>query len=167
MNSKSPDRHFVPLFSQKRIHFLRHPVLKFLQKSPLQREVLNTVAKDTAILVYFGHTRNNYYSTPESNKQNPLGKLLDSSFFFRHKFMTFLKNHLSRAQRDKFHCHFQDDFSGFFVLNYWLREFPWSVIANCFELRCQSKKQMQKCCTVCPCWYCPHIDQILHRVLCS
>ena len=30
-------------------------------------------------------------------------------------------------------------FTALFVLNYWLREFSLSMIANCFELRCQSK----------------------------
>ena len=30
-------------------------------------------------------------------------------------------------------------FTALFVLNYWLREFSLSMIANCFELWCQSK----------------------------
>ena len=34
---------------------------------------------------------------------------------------------------------FRATFAALFVLNYWLREFLLSAIANRFELRCQSK----------------------------
>ena len=35
---------------------------------------------------------------------------------------------------------FQRNFAALFVLNYWLREFPLSAIANLFELKCQQKQ---------------------------
>ena len=50
---------------------------------------------------------NSYSSAPESSKQNPRERILDLHFFFHHKHIASLKNHLSLAKGES--------------LPYWLR----------------------------------------------
>ena len=53
--------------------------------------------------------------------------------------MTFLKNHLSRAEGDSLPYWFRAAFAAVFASNHSLRECPLSAIANRFEFRCQPK----------------------------
>ena len=46
---------------------------------------------------------------------------------------------------------FRENFAALFVLNYWLIEFPLSVIASRFELRYQQKQLVPLYYKICPC----------------
>ena len=50
--------------------------------------------------------------------------------------MLAFKNDLLNAQKARKLPGFQRNFAAFFVLNFCLREFPLSAIANLFEFRC-------------------------------
>ena len=57
--------------------------------------------------------------------------------FFCYKRITSFKNHMHKARVCP--TGVGATFAACFDMNYWLREFPLSTIANRFELRCQSK----------------------------
>ena len=61
---------------------------------------------------------------------------LHSPFFFRYKHITSLKSICRLHKARVCPTGFGASFAAMFVLNYWLREFPLSVVANRFELRC-------------------------------
>ena len=97
--------------------------------------------------IYCSHV-NSYSSAPESDKQNPPDRALGLSFPFRFMHVTFLKNVPSPAPRESLPYWFQGNFAAMFVLNYWLREFPLSALANRFELRCEPKQLLHY--KICP-----------------
>ena len=99
-----------------------------------------------------------YSPAPESNKQNPPDRTLDLPFFFCYKHITSLKSLLSRAPSESLLYWFQCNFAAMFDLNYWLREFPLSVFANCFELRCEPQQLMLLYYKICPCCFWQYIS---------
>ena len=69
-----------------------------------------------------------------------------------HKDMTSLKKVPSPALSKSLPYWFLGNFAAMFVLNYWLREFPLSAIANRFEWRCEPKQLMLLYYKICPCY---------------
>ena len=69
-------------------------------------------------------------------------RTMDKPFFFRYKHLTFLKNVQSPAPSESLTYWLQSNFAATSVLNYWLREFPLSKLANRFKLRCEPNQLM-------------------------
>ena len=79
---------------------------------------------------YIPENYNPLYSAPESNTQNLRDRDLDSSYFFRYKHITSLKNTLRLQKATVCPTGFRATFATVFVLIYWLREFSLSAVTN-------------------------------------
>ena len=93
---------------------------------------------------------NSYPSAPESNRTNLPGKTMDLPFFFHYKHIASLKSLPLPTPSESLPYWFQGNFMATFVLNFWLREFLLSALANHFELRCEPKQLMLLYYKICP-----------------
>ena len=90
-------------------------------------------------------------SAPESNKQNPRDRTLDSPICFRYKRKPSLKKLPSPPPNESLPYWLPGNFAAVFVLNYWLREFLLSASPNSFELRYEPKRLMLLYYKIYPC----------------
>ena len=104
------------------------------------------------------HLRNKYAKIvmPSARFLNQTNKIRETEhqfypFFFRYRHVPSLKNVPSPAPNKSSLYWFQSNFTASFVLNFCLREFLLSEIANRFELRCEPKQLMLLYYKICPC----------------